>query len=414
MEEVTNPVEIKIDAEKVLTYDFISDKVKHLVTANMPELKYAEPKPEEPKALSVEEKIKSFTGKINGYKIKLKRASSEDAEKIAKKIKGYEIKLKGLAIKMKNGGTILEKGGGLGEKFKAGDYIFAKASRFNTKIKDESAKIPFFVSHWSHDKYYILGDGSHYISEGELTPATEKDFNDYYGDNASDGYKHILKDGGNAIEFTSSVQDPKPTGADELAFTHTSHDPEQMAKGGGLDNFSSHIDEWFDELVDYVRAEKEIDPNFDKLVAIAQLTATHENLARFAKIMEECSCGNKNFKETILEHIKSIQQNKYRKEFKHQYGGKGTGHGTSGKVSVASSFFDLFLQAAYYENQYEKGGGVGDSVHINDAEHQLNGKAGLVIGIHGKNYLLKVLDKGKEVDVTIPKSNTTPFPENID
>lgn len=103
--------------------------------------------------------------------------------------------------KTRMGKRVYAKGGGVGEKFKAGDYVFAKASRFDTSIKDESAKIPFFVSHWSHDKYYVLGDGSHYISEGELTHATEKDFNDYYGENASEGYKHILEEGGEIGEY---------------------------------------------------------------------------------------------------------------------------------------------------------------------------------------------------------------------
>ncbi len=95
-------------------------------------------------------------------------------------------------------------GGNIGKKYKQGDFVFAKANRFDTRIKDESSKIPFFVSHWSHDKYYVLGDGSHYISEDELTHATEKDFNDYYGENASEKYKHILKDGGKVVGYSGT------------------------------------------------------------------------------------------------------------------------------------------------------------------------------------------------------------------
>lgn len=89
---------------------------------------------------------------------------------------------------------MFDNGGGVGQKFKEGDFAFAKANRFDTRIKDESAKIPLFVSHWSKDKYYVLGDGSHYLSEDELTPATKKDFNDYYGENYSDKFTHILND----------------------------------------------------------------------------------------------------------------------------------------------------------------------------------------------------------------------------
>lgn len=40
------------------------------------------------------------------------------------------------------------------------------------------------VSHYSNGTYYILGDGSHYVSETRLSPATEKDFDDYYGESA--------------------------------------------------------------------------------------------------------------------------------------------------------------------------------------------------------------------------------------
>jgi hypothetical protein len=65
-------------------------------------------------------------------------------------------------------------------------------------------------------------------------------------------------------------------------------------------------------------------------------------------------------------------------------------------------------------NKHSKYGGIGDSVHINDTEHELNGKAGLILGVDGDNYKLKVLNKGNEVDVVIAKSKTTPFPEDID
>jgi hypothetical protein len=83
----------------------------------------------------------------------------------------------------------------VGEKYKAGDFVFAHI------FKDESIKVPFIVSHWSNDRYYVLGDGSHYVKEENLSPATEKDFVEYYGQDVSDSYiNEFKKENGGSIE----------------------------------------------------------------------------------------------------------------------------------------------------------------------------------------------------------------------
>ncbi len=77
---------------------------------------------------------------------------------------------------------------GLDEKYKQGDFVFADI--FN----DSSKKVPFVVAHYSYGKYYILGDGSHYVSEDKLSKATEKDFDEYYGEAAA-SFKKFEKGG---------------------------------------------------------------------------------------------------------------------------------------------------------------------------------------------------------------------------
>lgn len=79
-----------------------------------------------------------------------------------------------------------------GLKFKEGDFVFADI------FKDKNKKVPFVVAHYSNGKYYILGDGSHYVSEDKLSLATEKYFDDYYRElgfdkKAIDSYKILNK-----------------------------------------------------------------------------------------------------------------------------------------------------------------------------------------------------------------------------
>jgi hypothetical protein len=69
-----------------------------------------------------------------------------------------------------------------GLKYKSGDFVFAHI------FKDENKRVPFIVSDFSNGKYYILGDGSHFVSENKLSLATEKDFDEYYGESA-DSFK---------------------------------------------------------------------------------------------------------------------------------------------------------------------------------------------------------------------------------
>jgi hypothetical protein len=89
-----------------------------------------------------------------------------------------------------------------GKKFKEGDYVFA-----NMDTRNPSAKTPFIVSYWSNDAYYILGDGSHYVSEEKLSKATEKDFDNFYSKlgyskKAIDSYKNIkYQEGGELNEM---------------------------------------------------------------------------------------------------------------------------------------------------------------------------------------------------------------------
>lgn len=75
-----------------------------------------------------------------------------------------------------------------GLKYKSGDFVFAHI------FKDENKRVPFIVSDFSNGKYYILGDGSHFVSEDKLSSATEKDFDEYYGDSA-DSFKVFEKGG---------------------------------------------------------------------------------------------------------------------------------------------------------------------------------------------------------------------------
>lgn len=124
--------------------------------------------------------------------------------------------------------------------------------------------------------------------------------------------------------------------------------------------FNAHSDEWFDELVEYVQSEKAMDANFPKLVELAKKEATKENLEKFMEIMEGCSCSKPALKDKILSHLRNIRKNEYKNEFKYQYGGKAK---KAGKVSAASSFFDLFLQAVEYPKM-EKGGAIDYSHRI--------------------------------------------------
>ena len=139
--------------------------------------------------------------------------------------------------------------------------------------------------------------------------------------------------------------------------------------------FSAHTDEWFDELVQYISVEKDIDPNFHKLVELAKKEATKANLEKFVEIMEGCKCTKPALKDKVLTHIRKVLKGEYKKEFKHQFGGKA---GDVRKVSAASSFFDMFLQAATYESDtttMEEGGSVkSKEIPFQTSNLYLNGK----------------------------------------
>ena len=85
-----------------------------------------------------------------------------------------------------------------------------------------------------------------------------------------------------------------------------------------------------------------------------------------------------------------------------------------GEKKLYNCHYWFYVLPVTVHDSYAKGGQLGDSVHINDVGHRLNGKAGLIMNVDGDNYSLKVLDKGEEVDVVISKEKTTPFPEDID
>ena len=79
-------------------------------------------------------------------------------------------------------------GGAVGKKYKSGDFVFAKI------YKDESNTPPFIVAYVAaKDEYYIMGDGSHYVKESKLSPATEKDFDDYYGEEVAESFKREFR-----------------------------------------------------------------------------------------------------------------------------------------------------------------------------------------------------------------------------
>jgi hypothetical protein len=87
-----------------------------------------------------------------------------------------------------------------GLKFNDGDFVFA-----NMDSRDPKSKTPFVISHYSNGKYYVLGDGSHYVSEDKLSLATEKDFDDYYTElgfdkKAIDSYKNIKYSNGGELK----------------------------------------------------------------------------------------------------------------------------------------------------------------------------------------------------------------------
>ena len=443
----------------------------------------------EPKELSVDEKIKSFTGKINGYKIKLKRASAEDAEKIAKKIKGYEIKLKGLAIKKKNGGTILEEGGVMGDvftiedpkEFQQVDAVFNELmDRFGVEREytDHNAKRVVFIlkdSMGAADIYQIKEYWNTLKGRGfdvfdYDTTAFKKPFqtltsNSFYF-KLKDSVKY--KEGGNVIEATSSVQDPKPTGADELSFTHTSHDPEQMATGGGVAGEKKYVMTAYSaDVVEDSYEEGEIGNSVSdwhlkesKEFDSKQKLIDYMNKLMYVDYKEEhfnwedgegkniqtdvlCSMDSQGDFSPASEREKELWKKGEKKLYNchywfyvlpvtvHDSYAKGGGLGKMNeKLEKKYPNWEYPVPPVYTGNwtlkdwsnwidknginKHSKYGGIGDSVHINDTEHELNGKAGLILGVDGDNYKLKVLNKGNEVDVVIAKSKTTPFPEDID
>ena len=61
---------------------------------------------------------------------------------------------------------------------KAQDFVFA------TPRKDQSKKVPFIVLKVDSNLCSIYGDGLHVVNTGALTPATEEDFDAYWGDAA--------------------------------------------------------------------------------------------------------------------------------------------------------------------------------------------------------------------------------------
>ena len=134
-----------------------------------------------------------YTDDVSGFDIKKKSISDDEKAKAfieELKAEGYLVKKKStsmftviMGVKKK-----FAEGGEVGEKYKSGDFVFT-----NMDTRDASSKTPFIVSHWSHDKYYILGDGSHYVAEEKLSPATEKDFVDYYGQEVADSYIREFK-----------------------------------------------------------------------------------------------------------------------------------------------------------------------------------------------------------------------------
>jgi hypothetical protein len=99
-------------------------------------------------------------------------------------------------------------GGEAGDEFATGgrtsrglarDRMFVSQQEHEKNYRRKTAEMPFFVmgSKSADGKYYVSGDGSHYVPEEELTLATEADFNAYYGPNASKGFTHtIFKTGG--------------------------------------------------------------------------------------------------------------------------------------------------------------------------------------------------------------------------
>ena len=94
------------------------------------------------------------------------------------------------------------KHSGLKDNFKAGDFVVADI------YKDKSSRIPMVVLYKNsveegENVYYIHGDGSHYVKENRLEKVTEKEFNEYWKEDA-EKMKKFAQGGG--VEKTITVK----------------------------------------------------------------------------------------------------------------------------------------------------------------------------------------------------------------
>ena len=115
-------------------------------------------------------------------------------------------------------------------------------------------------------------------------------------------------------------------------------------------SFSKDTNKWFDALVEEVKLNKFDNKQIKNILKISKKTATKENLDSLINVLTYNVPKTTKTLGKIVEQIVKIQENKYKEEFKNQYGGK---PGDVSKVSAASSLFDEINQALEYYKEFK-------------------------------------------------------------
>jgi hypothetical protein len=176
-------------------------------------------------------------------------------------------------------------------------------------------------------KNHFLNDHKSEVKTSAIASAISKDFDELSSDIKSAIEKHIAtgKYAKGAVVKTAK-QEPKNTQKDF-----------DLIRDGILDRIIENSVEVVDEKP-FVEMEK-----------IAHKEASKANFEKFCALVNTIS--NKFIKEYLVEMCDAIKSNRFKNLFRFTYGGNA---GSGGKVSQASSLFDLYLQAYHYE-QYAKG-----------------------------------------------------------
>lgn len=117
-----------------------------------------------------------------------------------------------------------------------------------------------------------------------------------------------------------------------------------------LKSFNSYTDSWFDAVADK-SSELKSDKRLKELIDLTNRPATRKNLEAFKKDVQSVPYSRAT-RNAIDTHIEAILSDKFKGEFKNQFGGI---RDSVQKNSATSNFFDSFNQAGSYE--FAKGGG---------------------------------------------------------